>query len=57
MKALDLTGLAKFAFTEAEDGLDALEKYRDGDTDIVFVDMNMPRMGGLEFIRELHTRH
>ena len=57
MRALNQTGLAEFVFTEAEDGIDALEKYQPGQTQILFVDMNMPRMGGLEFIRELHARH
>jgi CheY-like chemotaxis protein len=55
MKCLGETGLADFRFTEAEDGLDALEKFQPGDTDIVFVDLNMPRMGGVEFLRRLRT--
>ena len=49
--------MADFTFTEAQDGIDALGKYRPGETQILFVDMNMPRMGGLEFIRELRARH
>ncbi|UCE58925.1 MAG: response regulator [Phycisphaerales bacterium] len=57
IRALEQTGLAEFSFTEAEDGIDALGKYRPGDTEAVFVDMNMPRMGGLEFIRELRSKH
>ena len=57
MSALDQTGLAEFRYTEAEDGLDALRKYRPGQTQILFVDMNMPRMNGLEFIRKLHEQH
>ena len=56
-RALKQTGLADFAITEADDGLDALVKYQPGQTEIIFVDMNMPRMGGLEFIRTLRSRH
>jgi len=57
MKALGQTGLADFSFTEAEDGVDALGKYRHGETEIIFVDMNMPRMDGLEFVRKLRSQH
>ncbi len=57
MAALKQTGLADFVFTEAVDGVDALDKYRPGETQIIFVDMNMPRMDGLEFVRTLHAGH
>ena len=57
MRALDQTGLADFVFTEAEDGLDALEKYRPGETQILFVDMNMPRMDGLTCVRKLRSKY
>ena len=57
MKILAQTGLADFTFTEAEDGIDALARYRPGETEIIFVDMNMPRMDGLEFVRTLRTKH
>lgn len=57
IKLLSQTGLADFTFTEAEDGVDALAKYRAGETEIIFVDMNMPKMGGLEFIRALRSKH
>jgi chemosensory pili system protein ChpA (sensor histidine kinase/response regulator) len=39
--------------TTAVDGLDALEKMRDRTFDIVFTDLEMPRMHGFELIREL----
>ena len=55
MNQLNQTGLAEFVFAEAEDGIDALEKYRPDETEIIFVDMNMPRMGGIDFIRKLHS--
>lgn len=57
MRALEQAGLADFRFTEAEDGVDALDKFRPGETEIIFVDMNMPRMGGLEFIRALRSKY
>lgn len=57
IRSLSQTGLADFTFTEAEDGVDALDKYRAGETEILFVDMNMPRMGGLDFIRALRAKH
>jgi CheY-like chemotaxis protein len=57
MKCLGETGLADFRFTEAEDGVDALAKFQPGDTDIILVDLNLPRMGGVEFLRRLRTMH
>ncbi len=57
MKALTATGLADFSFIEANDGLDALEKFKPGEVDILFVDMQMPRLDGVEFLRKLHATH
>jgi two-component system, chemotaxis family, chemotaxis protein CheY len=57
MTALKQTGLAEFVFTEATDGVDALAKFLPGQTELIFVDMNMPRMSGLDFIRGLHKRY
>ncbi len=39
--------------TVATDGLDALAKLREGTFDIVFTDLEMPRMHGYELIREI----
>jgi len=57
INALEQTGLAEFVFTEAQDGVDALDKFRPGQTQLLLVDMNMPRLSGLELVRELHKRH
>jgi two-component system chemotaxis response regulator CheY len=57
MKDLKGSGLADFSFVEADDGVDALEKYTPGEVDILFVDMQMPRMDGIEFLKELHAQH
>jgi len=37
--------------TEAQDGLDALAKLKDGSFDLVVTDVNMPRMDGLGLVR------
>lgn len=57
MRSLDDTGLADFSFVEACDGVDALEKYRPGELDLLLVDMEMPRMDGIELLRTLRRKH
>ena len=37
----------------AVDGQDGLAKFHDGAFDVVIADLKMPRMGGIEFIREI----
>lgn len=44
---------AGYAVTEAEDGLEGLEKARSAKFDMIIADLNMPRMNGLEMIREI----
>jgi YesN/AraC family two-component response regulator len=37
----------------AEDGQEGLEKFKAGDYDIVITDINMPRMNGIDMIRNI----
>ena len=39
--------------TEAQDGLDALAKLKDGAFDLVVTDVNMPRMDGLGLVHSI----
>jgi DNA-binding response OmpR family regulator len=43
-----------FAVDTAEDGVDALEKIRNKEYDIVLLDMKMPRLDGMGVLKELH---
>jgi CheY-like chemotaxis protein len=45
-----------FAVSEAADGVEALEKIRNSDFALVFTDLDMPRMGGLELLFDLQQR-
>lgn len=36
---------------DAEDGMDAWEKFQEVNPDVVITDLSMPKMGGAEFIR------
>lgn len=55
MRSLTESKPARFAFTEAQDGLDALEKFDAKKTSIVFVDWNMPNMSGIDLVREIRS--
>jgi two-component system chemotaxis response regulator CheY len=54
-QTLKKTGLAEFEFQEAEDGEEALEKFDETITDIVFADWNMPRMSGIALAKEIRS--
>ncbi|MCX6365734.1 MAG: response regulator [Armatimonadetes bacterium] len=56
MQALTKSGLAEFQFSEAEDGMDALETISFQSIDIAFVDWNMPKMTGVEFVAKLRAK-
>ncbi len=51
MKSLQDSRLAEFEFGEAENGEDALAKLGEEPYDVLFVDWNMPKMSGIEFVR------
>ncbi len=53
MRSLKEADLANFTFTEASDGLDALEKFDPKVIDMLFVDWNMPNMNGVDLIRKI----
>ena len=44
---------AGFFTEDAENGFDALEKAMKSDYDLMIVDINMPKMDGFEFCREM----
>ncbi|PLX94421.1 MAG: two-component system response regulator [Desulfuromonas sp.] len=44
---------AGFEVTEAEDGQDALEKLVSDPPDMLITDLNMPRMDGIQLIKEV----
>ena len=52
-KVVQLTGLPVSEFCEAGDGEAALEALRQRWMDLVLTDINMPRMNGEEFVRQL----
>lgn len=41
---------------EARDGLEALEKARSFDPEVILSDLRMPGMGGMEFLQELRPK-
>ncbi len=55
MKTVRQAKLATFNFDEAEDGEDALNKFGDADYEILFVDINMPKMNGVEFVQKVRA--
>ena len=61
MDALRRTELAEFEFIEAENGAEGLDKFNPKHIDIVFIDWNMPKMSGIQFVEEVramkHTKH
>ncbi len=45
----------QFEISEAEDGEQALDICRSGLPDVVFLDLNMPRMDGMTFLKEMRN--
>jgi two-component system chemotaxis response regulator CheY len=54
MVALVLRG-ADYQVVEAVDGVNALSKLNGQDLHLFLVDVNMPKMGGLEFTRQIRA--
>jgi two-component system, chemotaxis family, chemotaxis protein CheY len=46
---------AGYKVVQASDGVEALEFAKSGAADLVLTDVNMPRMDGIELVRELRT--
>ena len=46
---------AGYKVLEAHDGVDALDKVRSADIDLLLTDQNMPRMDGLSLVRTLRA--
>lgn len=43
-----------WSVTEADDGVDAIEKFKASPTDVVLTDLMMPRMDGMQVLKEIH---
>lgn len=54
-KTLGLTGLPINQIQEAENGLQAIECLRESWVDLVFLDINMPVMNGMEFMETIRA--
>ena len=52
-RTLDMTKLSIDAIIEATDGQDAYEKLQHHWVDIIFTDINMPHMNGIEFVTKI----
>jgi two-component system chemotaxis response regulator CheY len=52
----DIIGRAGFEIEEALNGLEALEKLMMRPADLLIVDINMPKMDGLTFLRTLRSQ-
>ncbi|OPX98290.1 MAG: hypothetical protein A4E62_00433 [Syntrophorhabdus sp. PtaU1.Bin002] len=46
-----------YVVAEAEDGMDAMEKLGNLEADLVIVDLNMPNMDGIEFVKSLRSNY
>ncbi len=54
--ATQMLGALNASVTLSSDGIEALEQFETGDFDLVVVDIEMPRMSGLDVIREIRRR-
>ncbi|MFH1075380.1 MAG: response regulator [Pseudomonadota bacterium] len=51
-----LTGIGVQKILEAQDGVEALRKVEECHIDVILTDWNMPRMNGLEFIKNIRSK-
>jgi two-component system chemotaxis response regulator CheY len=56
MRSLTESELADFEFSEAGDGVEALEAFDEDRVNICFVDWNMPNMTGIEFAKQVRAQ-
>lgn len=47
----------EYIISEAEDGIDAMEKLGSLEADLVIVDLNMPNMDGIQFVKCLRSNY
>jgi two-component system chemotaxis response regulator CheY len=47
----------EFMIAEAEDGMDAMEKLGSLEADLIIVDLNMPNMDGIQFVKNLRSNY
>jgi two-component system chemotaxis response regulator CheY len=47
----------EYIISEAEDGIDAMEKLGSLEADLVIVDLNMPNMDGIQFVKSLRSNY
>jgi two-component system chemotaxis response regulator CheY len=47
----------EYRISEAEDGIDALEKLGNLEADLIIVDLNMPNMDGIQFVKNLRSNY
>jgi two-component system chemotaxis response regulator CheY len=52
-RVLNLSGFTVGDLWEASNGVEALEKLRERWVDVILTDINMPGMGGEQFVRQL----
>lgn len=57
MRTIRAAGLTLGDITEAGDGGEALEKMAENPVDIILCDVNMPGMGGQEFVQKLRENN
>ena len=53
IRTLGMTNISVDSIVEAENGQQALEKLRESWVDLVFLDINMPIMNGMDFMEKL----